>query len=204
MFAGNVKATPITMWIIGDLDSPCGLQTVVDALKHLEHEDTATRLGFVHFPSSVDPRPVPRFSTILYQLLSTSALQTLSSNNLSVLALIEEIVLSGHNTDNLDSDGRIVSEKAQNVFEGTPLHALTSSGWSTTDLAAAAEFWRVGTDIARSLGIKEGQTHILVNGRVGFALLVRQTAANPPAYWSCDAWELPCRGLCRTRTIRVP
>lgn len=156
------------MWIIGDLDSPCGLQTVVDALKHVSREDAATRLGFVHVPSNAEPRAIPRFSTILYQLLSTSVLQTMRPDAVSLMALVEEILVPDESGDNLDSDGHILFRKAQNPFEGTPLHALTASGWSTTDTAAAAEFWRVGTDIAESLGIKEGQTQILVNGRVSY------------------------------------
>lgn len=157
------------MWIVGDLDSSKGLGTVVNALKHIESETAVTRLGFVHVPPSTrSPSTAPRFSTILYQLLSASSLQTLAPSDL--LSLVEEVIAQGDSVDNLDQHGRILSENPQRVLEGTPLHALTSSGWSATDTAAAAEFWRVGTDVAESLSIKSGQTHVLVNGRVSHVL----------------------------------
>lgn len=149
------------MWIVGDLESTGGLQTVANALSHIEIDGAAMRLGFVHVPTST---PSSRFSTILYQLLSASALHTLAPSDL--LSLVEEIQRNGRDADNLDLGGHISSEGAQRVLEGSPLHALTSSGWSAADTAAAGEFWRVGTDIAKLLSIGDGQTHLLVNGRV--------------------------------------
>lgn len=158
-------ATPVTMWVIGDLDAPDGRQTMINALEHLQHEHAITRLGFVHVPSTASlPSAGLRLSTILYQLLSASVMQNLPPSDL--LGLVTEKIAQDADVVNLAQDGRIFAQSDQKVFEGGPLHALTSSGWSVTDTAAAAEFWRVGAEIAKSLGIKEGQTHLLVNGRV--------------------------------------
>lgn len=161
--AGGDLATPMTMWIVGDLDSSDGLEMVRGALTHLQRKDSASRLGFIHVSSEV-PAQSSGFSTILYQLLAGSALHTLAPADL--LSLVAEIVEASASGDNLDQAGRIYSEESQMVFQGTPLHAFTSSGWSAADVAAAAEFWKVGSEIASSLGLQSGQTHILVNGRV--------------------------------------
>lgn len=137
---------------------------MADALKHLQSEESISRLGFIHVPPAA--RSVgskASFSTPLYQLLSASALQTLSPSDL--LGLVEEI-RADPAEKKVDTDGRIQGDSSQRVLEGSPLHAFTSAGWTAADQAAAAEFWRVGTDIAKSLSIRAGQTHLLVNGRV--------------------------------------
>lgn len=153
------------MWLIGDLDSLNGLRTVKDALRHSKTEGCATRLSFIHVPRYSNPQTTrPLFSTTLYQLLSVSALQTIAPHHL--LSVVEEAILQHATPDNLDTDGVILSEATQHVLDGTPLHAFTSSGWGTTDLAAAAEFWSVGSEIARTLGLKEDRSYVLVNGRV--------------------------------------
>jgi hypothetical protein len=98
---------------------------------------------------------------VLYQLLISGAMKSLSPETL--FTLLEEMEVS---KDNLDTDGKILSDGAQRVFKDTPLHAFSSSGWSSADAAAAAGFWHVGQEIYTKLGLQTNAPHLLVNGRV--------------------------------------
>lgn len=164
----------MTMWVVGDLDSPEGLRLVRDALERLTSETCAFRLGFVHVPPSRQSEEV-QFSTILYHLISTSVLQAITPRQL--IDLVTE-VKNTTPVDNLDTAGRIFSEGTQEIFRDTPLHALTSSGWDTADVAASAEFWKAGSEIAQSLDIKPDHPYLLVNGRVGHMLQLTLTGSS--------------------------
>jgi UDP-glucose:glycoprotein glucosyltransferase len=151
------------MWVVGDLDSSEGLQLVRDTLDRVSSEECSFRLGFIHVPPA-QSNTEGYFSTVLYHLISLSALQTITPQQL--LDLVTEVQGTA-SLDNLDTAGRIFSEGTQEVFRDTPLHALTSSGWETADVAAAAEFWKAGSEIANALNIKPDHPYLLVNGRVG-------------------------------------
>lgn len=192
------RKTPVTMWLIGDLDSSDGLALVRNALQHLALESTAARLGFVHVPTSKPSgqSSAIRLSTLLFQLYSQQSLSALTP--VDMLTFVEELVKSSMEEDNLDSDGHIYSEEAQKVLEARALKSFTSAGWSVTNVAAAAEFWQAGSTIAQTLDIKSGQTYILINGRVSFAIVAGHLVnADPSARWAHHARHLPARGLCR-------
>jgi len=84
------QASPVSMWVIGDLDSPEGFRLAKDALRHLQSEDSTSRLGFIHVPIS-EPRISTGHgaSTVLHQLVSMSALRTVTAEE--VLDLIEHM-----------------------------------------------------------------------------------------------------------------
>jgi UDP-glucose:glycoprotein glucosyltransferase len=118
----------------------------------------------MHLPSAGSQQSGEvRFSTLLYTLLMESALQTLHPAQLQTLLREFENIKS-----NLDADGDILSEDAQTTFEGTPLHAFSSAGWSSADAAAASKFWHeLARHIRPALGLRSTLPHLLINGRVG-------------------------------------
>lgn len=171
------RGTPVTIWVIGDLDSAGGRRVAKDALRHLsvsaprrldsmslrwlQTEECSSRIGFVHVPSSSAPIPGYRFSTILYHLLSISGLRFTEPAHL--LSLLDEM---DRTTDNLDDSWKAWSDASGAPPPGSPLHAFTSQGWEVADDAAAARFWTAGSDIAEKLGLRDSRPHLLVNGRV--------------------------------------
>ncbi|KAK4688056.1 UDP-glucose:glycoprotein glucosyltransferase, partial [Tremellales sp. Uapishka_1] len=167
VYASNGRGSPLTIWIVGDLDSSEALPVVKDALAHLMTPECASRLGFVHVPSASSANSGKeegyRLSTILYQLLIEKGLSLTSPADL--LALIEELETT---EDNLDRDGTIVAEgkDSPKTFQSLPLNTFSSAGWSAADTAAAAEFWKIGGVVAGELGISSSKPHILINGRV--------------------------------------
>ncbi|WVQ98589.1 hypothetical protein IAU59_005718 [Kwoniella sp. CBS 9459] len=98
------RGTPITMWVVGDLDTKEGQKVVEDVLRHLQTPKCASRLGFVHIPSQdlSTPRPGYKLSTALYQLHAQSLLSTISPGQL--LELLGDI---DENNDNLAKYGKI-------------------------------------------------------------------------------------------------
>ncbi|WVF72342.1 hypothetical protein IAT40_007156 [Kwoniella sp. CBS 6097] len=88
------RGTPITMWIVGDLDTKEGQKAVEDALRHLQTPKCSSRLGFVHLPVTeltAPPRPGFKVSTALYQLHAQSLLsKTTPGQLLELLSDIDE------------------------------------------------------------------------------------------------------------------
>ena len=136
----------------------------------LQKGESASRLGFLHIPDPASARPDEiRFSTLLYILYMESSLHTIHPSQLQ--ALIKEF---SSITDNLDTDGNILSEESQKVFENTPLHAFSAAGWGSKDTAASADFWAgIGKHFRKELEVKSSLPHLLINGRVSPADICR-------------------------------
>ncbi|KAL7422173.1 killer toxin resistant protein [Cryptotrichosporon argae] len=144
------RGAPITFWVVGDLDSPDGYRVIRDALRHLQAEESACRLGFVHTPSGQGDR---RLSTVIYHLLAQSSLALTEAADLE--CFIQQItpndLAKGEKIETPISSGR---------------SSLRHLGWGPDDLAAAQAFWEAGTAAAEQLGLADGQPHLLVNGRL--------------------------------------
>lgn len=169
------------MWIIGDLDSPEGLEIVKNGLQHLQTPQCASRLGFIHVPPASRHSSCPAgqycFSTVLYQILSQNALSlTKPSDLLELISEVQrsvktnlekagEINVGNQEVDDFGITFTLSPEDQQKYFEAKPLHSMTFGGWVAGDTAAASEFWKAGTQIAGKLAITDG-VHLLVNGRV--------------------------------------
>ncbi|WWC85342.1 uncharacterized protein L201_000205 [Kwoniella dendrophila CBS 6074] len=192
VYPGGEGVTPVTIWVVGDLDTEDGRKVVQDALKHLETPDGGSRLGFVHIPidDPTIPRSKYRLSTLLYQLHASSLLSKAKSEEL--LDLLKSLDMSNDNEDRLakienaedeakseqdfaestNENGeycvtvRLNEEQTQRYMEGHPLFKATLHQGSEIDVAAATEFWKVGSDIAQKLGLRDGKPHLLVNGRL--------------------------------------
>ena len=158
--------------MFGDLDSPDGFRVVKDALKHLQSEDCTSRLGFIHVPSSESRLSTGHYaSTVLHQLVSMSALRTVSAEEVWDLL------------DHMNEDDASFKKRADGPPK--PLDALRHKGVQS----AALEGWGIdqevqnpystwneaGTEIARKLGIDATKPHLIVNGRVSHP---RRTDAN--------------------------
>ncbi|ODO11431.1 hypothetical protein I350_00211 [Cryptococcus amylolentus CBS 6273] len=163
VYAEGTRGSPLTMWIIGDLDSADAIETVKNGLLHLQSPECSSRLGFIHIPSASSSECSDGYclSTVLYQLHAQNALSTV--NPAELLSLVSEIEVSHSNV----RQGEIVDAAGEQktTFEGKPLHAATFGGWSVADTAAAGEFWKAGEKLKSKLGVTEG-VHILVNGRL--------------------------------------
>ncbi|WVQ71501.1 hypothetical protein IAR50_001039 [Cryptococcus sp. DSM 104548] len=164
VYAEGDRGAPLTMWIVGDLDSAEGIEMVKNGLLHLQTPECSSRLGFIHIPSSNSSECSNGYclSTVLYQLYAQNALSIAKPADL--LSLISEIeVVSESNV----KQGEIIdaARERQKTFEGKPLHAATFGDWSVADSAAAGEFWKAGEKLGKKLGVTEG-VHVLVNGRL--------------------------------------
>lgn len=182
----------MTIWVIGDLDSSEGFRIVKAALKQLKSADCVSRLGFIHIPPTASLQTA-HLSTALYHLMSTSALQTISPQQL--LDLVDELDKNAV-TDNTDKAGRVFSESAQEVLKGTPLHSLTSSGWDAADVVAAADFWKASSQVAKSLDLKTDAPYLLLNGRVRSRAALKLISS---LLGHCHRVTLPLRTLPRSR-----
>ena len=162
------------------------VQSEMSLAHGLKAPECASRLGFIHVPDASAPvRGEYRLSTLIHQLVSKSALAKISPADL--LILIKE--LDGA-TEDFDPDGRVLSDAAQQVFASTPLNIFTSAGWTVADTAAAAEFWKIGTKIAATLGLRSKQPHLLVNGRVCFSLPLVYMLTGMKAGWAAKSRDL--------------
>ncbi|OXG53132.1 UDP-glucose:glycoprotein glucosyltransferase [Cryptococcus neoformans] len=181
VYPDGERGTPISMWIIGDLDSPEGLEIVKNGLQHLQTPQCASRLGFIHVPPASRHSSCPAgqycFSTVLYQILSQNALSlTKPSDLLELISEVQrsvktnlekagEINVGNQEVDDFGITFTLSPEDQQKYFEAKPLHSMTFGGWVAGDTAAASEFWKAGTQIAGKLAITDG-VHLLVNGRL--------------------------------------
>ncbi|ORY32220.1 UDP-glucose:Glyco protein glucosyltransferase-domain-containing protein [Naematelia encephala] len=184
IYTDSERGAPISMWVVGDLDSPEGRRVVRDALRHLQTPQCSSRLGFIHVPSVTSTAlPGARLSTVIYQLLAESALSR--TTPASMLQLLDEL---DSQRDNVDQDGRILQSEdddPEQAVEGSPLNVFSSEGWSAPDTAAAAEFWKVGTAIKQRLGLRSDLPHLMVNGR-----LVGPLTPATFSYYDLDALEV--------------
>ncbi|WVW83270.1 hypothetical protein I302_105289 [Kwoniella bestiolae CBS 10118] len=189
VYPGGEGVTPVTMWVVGDLDTKEGQKVVEDALKHVQNPNGASRLGFVHIPID-DPavlRPKYRLSTALYQLHASSLLSQATANDLlevikglnrsndNVDRLVipssgEEDIQEAKETGDVDASGQncftLNEEDTKRYFDHHPIQKAAFDGVSAIDIAAAAEFWKIGNGIAKKLGLRDGKPHLLVNGRL--------------------------------------
>nr|XP_018263998.1 UDP-glucose:glycoprotein glucosyltransferase [Kwoniella dejecticola CBS 10117]OBR86156.1 UDP-glucose:glycoprotein glucosyltransferase [Kwoniella dejecticola CBS 10117] len=185
VYPAGEGVTPVTMWVIGDLDTSDGRRVVEDALKHLQTPDGASRLGFVHVPidDPTIPRSKFRLSTALYQLHAASLLSKATPQE--IFELLESLDRSNDHVDRLvipaasdeeyvetKTDGetcvtfKLNDEQTKQYMDHHPLLKAALSGATELDIAASAEFWKVGGEIAKKLGLKDGSPHLLVNGRL--------------------------------------
>lgn len=142
---------------------------------HVQRAECASRLGFIHLPSTQRTSPIARFSDLLYRLLSEGALHTVSPGEL--LALLDEFDRNG---DNVDTDGTIFSDQAQKVLSKTAFAGLAGTGLTLKDTKAADIFWEAGSVIAEQLGLRSQEPHLLINGRV--SLLLKRSGSGRQIY----------------------
>jgi len=157
------QATPVSMWVIGDLDSPEGFRFVKHALQHLQSEDSSSRLGFIHVPFS-DSRISTGHdaSTVLHQLVSISALRIVTAEE--VLDLIEHM-----NEDEASFKKRADGpQKPLDYLRHKGIQSLALKGWGMDqEIQNPYSTWsEAGAEIARKLGIDATKPHLIVNGRV--------------------------------------
>lgn len=142
------------------------------------------RLGFVHVPTTDSKKSGQRLSTLLYQLMANKFMSKIEPRLMK--ELLREIDAAKANENVVDTG---------NVTEGSDGAAVDTEeeGWSSPDLARAAEFWKVGAKVAKRLNLKSDGAHLLVNGRVsGFRYQLTRTA-----YWAIDICRVCHRGLCQ-------
>lgn len=170
------RATPLSVWVVGDLDSKDGHALLEGALRNVDREGGATRVSFVHVPDEASKNlPGPRLSTMLFQLTVKNEHSSVNAEGL--LDMMEEVARI--RTNMVD-----VGEIREQAGPDAPLNSFMPEGWSSPDTALAAEFWSsIGPQVADKLGLKG--LGLLVNGRV---LPVQQFAADDFA--ALEAYEL--------------
>ncbi|CAK9782754.1 hypothetical protein CC85DRAFT_260485 [Cutaneotrichosporon oleaginosum] len=151
------RATPLSVWVVGDLDSKEGHALLEGALRNIDREGGATRVSFVHVPDEASKNvPGPRLSTLLFQLTAKNEHSSVQAEGL--LDMMEEV--SRIRTNLVD-----VGEIRAHSDPDAPLNSFLAEGWSSPDTALAAEFWStVGPQVADKLGLKG--LGLLINGRI--------------------------------------
>jgi UDP-glucose:glycoprotein glucosyltransferase len=155
------QATPVSMWVIGDLDSRDGFRVVRDALQHIQSEDCTLRLGFIHVPPTDLPMNTGHSASgVLHQLVSLSTLRTVTAEE--VLDLIEH----------LDEDEASFKKRADGPqrpldhFRHKGIRTMALDGWKMDTQDPYYAWVEAGADIARKLAIDATKPHLIVNGRV--------------------------------------
>lgn len=137
---GASRGSPLTTWVVGDLDSPDSIRVIRDAIRHLHNGNAASRLGFVHITGDSEARRMRLGpSTILYQLYAQSTLQNMEPE--AVLRMLE-------------GDFAIKEEQ------------LSKVDLDADEPDPAAQFGAFGKQLRTRLGLKSTQPHLLVNGRL--------------------------------------
>jgi UDP-glucose:glycoprotein glucosyltransferase len=160
------QATPVSMWVIGDLDSADGFRVVKDALQHLQSEDCTSRLGFIHVPTSEARISTGHSaSTVLHQLVSMSGLRTVTAEE--IWDLLEHI-----NEDEASFKKRADGpQKPLDHLRHKGIQSLALKGWGMDQESQNpySTWEQAGSEIARKLGIDASKPHLMVNGRVSHA-----------------------------------
>lgn len=154
------KPTPLSIWVVADLDTKDGHELLASALQNVDRKRSGSRVSFVHVPTTDSKNVIgPRLSTLLFQLSVKNDESKVTAE--SLLDMMDEVAQL---RDSIVDVGEI---RAQANAEGAPLNSFTPDGWSSPDVALAAEFWvKIGPSVAEKLGLKSSKPHILVNGRV--------------------------------------
>lgn len=159
------SGTPLTTWIVGDLDSHDGIGMVRNVVEHLQGDEASSRLGFIHVPTQETPAGQKyRLSTLIFQLIQSDALSKIKPDEF--LAILDEISSKG----NLVDVGQITadSESDSESSSGTPppLNSFSYAGWTVSDANKAPDFWRIGNVVADRLKLRSTAPHVLINGRL--------------------------------------
>ncbi|KAG8905722.1 hypothetical protein FRC01_008250, partial [Tulasnella sp. 417] len=136
----EAKAAPLSMWIIGDLDSQGAINLMMEGLQAMTPA-SSFRLSFVHVPDSSNPAP-PKVASALLDVLLSNPLPSSEDT----MELITSLV-----TD---------PEAAEDV-----LKKIRGDGKELT-IQRALEIVANGKKLAEKIGFKEGDLGIIVNGRV--------------------------------------
>lgn len=155
------QPTPVTMWVIGDLDSPEGFRIVKDALKHLSSDKCATRLGFIHGPSAEIMVGGPEMSTTLHLLMSA-----LPKFHPAVLSKLIERLEENPTGTGPDPTATSEAQAPIDMMQDAGVEAIASPSSHEDVEESYTIHAEVGTEIARRLGINGSAPHLLVNGRV--------------------------------------
>ncbi|KAN0061637.1 killer toxin resistant protein [Thecaphora frezii] len=175
-----------TLWLVGDLDSEAGAETmrkVIAALRAAEDADRF-RIGFVHVPRNDaetrnDAAASPPLSALLHRLMQDGTIEQLDAAQLA-----ETIDAYVPRRDNLDQDYAIGSSSAgkqrtltadadAEVGRDAAAGHAAEKGWSQPAAAVADAFWRrAGGGVARAIGLDAARgPALLVHGKLvqGFA-----------------------------------
>ncbi|KAI0314345.1 UDP-glucose:glycoprotein glucosyltransferase-domain-containing protein [Amylostereum chailletii] len=150
----EVERAPSTLFIVADLDTEDGLGLVQFALTFLASPDARSRLSFIHNPLKADdvPEPGTRVSSLMAHLITNGLLQKASPSH--ILRALGLHVAAG------DEDQTILSPKASlaDLMGGTTLDNINPEVYK--------QYVEAGGLIAQRLGLRPGNSAILINGRV--------------------------------------
>lgn len=137
----EAKAAPLSMWIVGDLESQGALDLLMEGLQAMTPA-SSFRISFIHVPNPSNPAP-PKIAPALLDVLLSDSLPSLDS----VMYLISTL-----STD---------SEAAEDV-----LRKVRGENSQELTIQRALEIVENGKKLAEKIGFKAGDLGIIVNGRV--------------------------------------
>lgn len=108
---------------------------------------------------------------MLYQLMGNKFLAKMSPK--MMIELLRELDASDAQNNDVVGTGKVMADTQTGngeASESEPLNTQTNEGWTASDLARSAEFWRIGAKVAKRLNLKSSSPHLLVNGRVSLAM----------------------------------
>jgi UDP-glucose:glycoprotein glucosyltransferase len=177
VYPGEQEVIPLTVHVVGDLDSEEGLSLIMDALKsmvsacysgpqweprtdcQMQNDESQMRLSMIHNPASASTRDgssVKRasMSRLFGHLISNDLVSKKSAGQiLSALGLEEPLVL--------DEDTQA------KFFEKESILSLTEGvGFAEFNLNAYYEWIKQSRLLCRELQITPGSQAIVINGRV--------------------------------------
>ncbi|KAH7345399.1 UDP-glucose:glycoprotein glucosyltransferase-domain-containing protein [Rhizoctonia solani] len=159
IYPAGEQVTPLTLWVVGDMDNDQTLTLVIEALRGMS-DDAKYRLGLIHTPT-VDPSDVPStqqplVSPMLARLATTGNYAEFPPSELA--QILEEAKQLVVNAAELNVQDNPVLLNLNNRLTG-----ITNEGVDLEELKRANA---VGNSLAKAIGLKSGERAVVVNGRV--------------------------------------
>ncbi|CAE7169569.1 unnamed protein product [Rhizoctonia solani] len=151
--------TPLTVWVVGDMDNEETLTLAIEGLRGMSG-DAKYRLGFIHTPT-VDPSNIPStqqplVSPMLSRLAATGNYGEFPPSELA--QILEEAKQLVVNAAELNVQDNPILLNLNNRLTG-----ITNEGVDLEELKGTNA---AGNALAKATGLKSGERAIFINGRV--------------------------------------
>ncbi|KAJ1311851.1 hypothetical protein OPQ81_010312 [Rhizoctonia solani] len=159
IYPAGEHATPVTIWVVGDMDNEETLSLAIEGLRGMSN-DATYRLGFIHTPtvdvSDVPSTQQPLVSPMLARLAATKNYAEFPPSELAqILQEAKQLVV---NAAELNIQDNPLLINLNNRLTGITNEGIDLEEFKRTNAA--------GNALAKAIGLKSGERALIINGRV--------------------------------------